>query len=367
LKNKTIKKVFAGLLATSAIFVAGKVHANEFSFSVNPVLPANQAVPNVSYYDLLLNPGQTQTVEVTLMNGTDKEVTVNATLASATTNLNGVVEYGKNAIKPDPTLKYDIAKFGNIPSKIELAAHETKQIPVTVTMPDASFDGVIAGGLTFKQDASQVSASASDKKGISIKNEFQYVVAFLMQQSQNVPAPDLHLNGVTAAQVNYRNVINANYQNSAMNYLKNMVVDSSVYVKGSNKAVYNTTKTMMQMAPNSNFEMPLALNGQAFKPGTYTYKSTVYGYKDPSGQYVYQPTTGAAEHYDYKWTFEKDFTISGQQAQALNKKDVSLPHPANNTWIYLLIGALVLIILLLIFFILFKRRKKDDEEKETTK
>ena len=362
MKKMKLKYLFTGLFAAGMMVAAGSVSANEFSFSVNPVLPANQATPGVAYYDLLLQPGQTQTVNVTLTNDTPKEVTVDISLASATTNLNGVVEYSPNSIKADKSLKYDITKFGSVQNKVELAPNSSQTVPVKVTMPNATFNGKIAGGLTFKQDSKQTEASSTDKKGISIKNEFQYVVALLMRQNTTPVAPVLNLTSVQAGQVNYRNVVNANYENTAMDYLKDMTVDAKVTAKGGSKALYTINKSMMEMAPNTNFDMPMELNGQAFKPGTYTYTSTVYGQKDPNGKYVYgKDAKGADEHYDYKWTFAKDFTISGQQATNYNKTDVTLPKQ-DNTWLYVLIGVLIAIILFFIFFLLLKRRKKDDEE-----
>ena len=40
-------------------------------------------------------PGAKQTVEIQLRNDTDEDITIENTVNSATTNLNGVVEYGK--------------------------------------------------------------------------------------------------------------------------------------------------------------------------------------------------------------------------------------------------------------------------------
>lgn len=363
-----LKQLFTGFFVAGLLFGGAKVvSANEFTFSVTPQLPTNQAATGLAYYDLLLNPGQSQTVYVTLTNNTSKEVTVDATLASATTNINGVVEYGKNGIKPDATLKYNLADYAKMDTKFELAPNSYQKVPVQITMPKDNYDGVIAGGLTFKQDESQTTKTATNKKGISINNEFQYVVALLLQENKTFVAPELQLNKVEPSQVNYRNVVNATYQNTAMNYLKQMAVDAKITPKGSNQTLYTMNKTAMQMAPNSNFALPLSING-AFKPGTYTYTSTVYGYQDANGQYTFgKDANGNPQHYEYRWTFSKDFTVSGQQASNLNAKDVTLSRPKSNTWIYWLIGALILIILLLLFIILWKRRKKGDDEEEKQK
>ena len=56
-------------------------------------------------------------------------------------------------------------------------------------MPKENFNGVIAGGITFKEKDSE--KTNSNSKGLSIQNKYAYVVALLMQQNKNTVAPDL--------------------------------------------------------------------------------------------------------------------------------------------------------------------------------
>ena len=93
-------------------------------------------------------------------------------------------------------------------------------------MPKENFNGVIAGGITFKEKDSE--KTNSNSKGLSIQNKYAYVVALLMQQNKNTVAPDLKLNSVEPSQVNYRNVINANLQNPMAGYLNQMYVQAEV-------------------------------------------------------------------------------------------------------------------------------------------
>lgn len=108
------------LLFIATIFTLGtvskEVHANEFNFSVNPVLPENQ-IGESGYFNLQMSPGQSQTLTITLKNTTDKTVVVEEEIASATTNINGVVEYSPNKIKADSTLKYNLVDYASIPKK----------------------------------------------------------------------------------------------------------------------------------------------------------------------------------------------------------------------------------------------------------
>ncbi len=92
----------------------------------------------------------------------------------------------------------------------------------------------------------------------------------------------------------------------------------------------------MQMAPNSHFSYPISLEGQKLEAGTYVLKSVAYsGKKNDEGQYKVK-NGDEEETYLYKWEFEKEFTVAGDVARDLNRKDVTIEE--DNTWLYLLIG-----------------------------
>lgn len=97
------------------------------------------------------------------------------------------------------------------------------------------------------------------------------------------------------------------------------------------------------MAPNSNFNYPISLNGEKLKAGKYTLKLN-------------------AQAKEGKWSFTKDFTISETDAKKYNSQDVSIKK--DWTWVYILIGILlILIALFLIFFIIRRNRKKQEERR----
>lgn len=73
---KNLKKWVALTVALTGMVAFGKpAFANQFNFSVKAILPENQA-SKASYFDILMAPGQEQTLSVELSNSTDKTVTV---------------------------------------------------------------------------------------------------------------------------------------------------------------------------------------------------------------------------------------------------------------------------------------------------
>lgn len=347
---------------------AGMSANGVISYSVSPVLPSNQARGDVSYFDLLMDPGQTQTVQVNMNNAGSKTAKIEVSVVSAKTNVNGIVQYTPNKIKADQSLKYNLENLVSAPKIVTIAPVASTTIDVNVAMPNVALSGQIAGALNFKQ---LDQAKTTDGKGFAVNNAYQYAVALLMQQNTTTLAPSLHLHKVSATQLNNRNVITANLQNSRAGYLNNMSVHANVTGKTVKGVHYHLDKAMMQMAPNTNFDLPIPVSdqgslnqGQYSKPlqaGKYHLTMTVYGQKNSNGKYT-DTVAGKQVHYDYKWTFARDFTVSAKHAGDLNKRDMTINHQNNWWWIILVL----VLILLWWFFIIWKRRKKDQDEEVPT-
>ncbi|MDT2598545.1 DUF916 and DUF3324 domain-containing protein [Enterococcus hulanensis] len=345
----------------SSLMMATPSFASEFNFAVTPKPSENQIDKQKTYFDLLLAPNQEETLTVDLRNDTDKEVVVEAQINSATTNGNGVVEYSKNAIKADKTLKYDIKNYVEAPEEITLKPQSAAEYKVKIHMPNEKFAGVIAGGITFKEKTTDKTSASSDKndKGLAIKNEYSYVVALLMRQTTDNGAPDLKLQNVSPNQRNARNVIQGNLQNPNATYLNQLATKTTITKKGSTEALYTDEQSDMQMAPNPNFNLSVPLKGDRLKAGKYTMKIEAYGQQDPAGSYQFQAKgSSKEENYQYHWSLEKDFEIKAEVAKKLNDSDVTIKK--DYTWLYILIGVLLLIVIIL--FIVWRKKKNDKKD-----
>jgi hypothetical protein len=182
-----------------------------------------------------------------------------------------------------------------------------------------------------------------------------------MQQNMTPIEPALKLNKVFAGQNNFRNVINANLQNPAMRFTKQFKVVAEVTKKDDKKITYKKTQEMMMMAPNSNFNFPIPLDGDAFVNGDYHLHMVAYAFKDDKGKYTdpKDEVTNKPQKYYSRWEFDRDFKIT--EAKELNAKDVTIKH--SNLWMYLLLLAVLVVLALIILFIVWKR-KKDKERAE---
>lgn len=355
------------VLSIIAVIPIYPVFGSEFSFSVTPKIPENQIDKTKSYFDLRMQQGTEQIIQVDLYNAANQNVTVEASIHSATTNLNGVVEYGSNNIKKDETLKYDLKELTTTESEIVIPPTSTKTLDIHVKMPDEAFDGVIAGGITFKEkETASEQALGKDSKdkngGMAIENKFSYVVALLLSQNDKEVIPNLVLQDATAGQVNVRNVINATIQNPEPVYIKDLNLTTKITKKGSDDVIYSRKAEKLQVAPNSNFTFPTALSGEKLVAGEYTMSVDAYSGKSIDGKYQAM-ANGEDVTYRYHWALKKDFSISDKNAKKYNEQDVSIERTDMSKW-YLIIAILVLIILLLIiiYFIKYRKIKKEEQD-----
>lgn len=342
---KKLTVLLVALLAiTSLDWVPfSEVSAAELNFSVEPIIPENQRDKKKTYFDLLVKPASTQTIAVNLRNDTENEVIVEPEIHSAITNLNGVVEYGKESKNKDETLKYDLRDLVKVEKEIKIPSKTAVNVPFTINVPTEQFDGILAGGITFKEKETEAGNKENSKgKGLSIENRYAYVVGLVLNETNTKLESELRLNKITPSQINARNVINVNLQNPVSKYLNRLKVEAKVSKKGSNKPIITSKKEKMQMAPNSNFDYPISLEGQPLKAGNYTLEIVAVSNDD-------------------KWNWKKDFTIKAEDAKKLNETDVTIKK--DYTWILYLVG-LALIIIVFFLLLLVRKNKKRREKEE---
>lgn len=311
--------------------------ASELNFSASAIIPENQIDKKQTYFDLRMEPGQKQTVEVVLTNDTKKEVTVEVFINAAVTNNNGIIDYSQKNYEQDSSLKYNIEDLVTSDKEMTIPAQSSKTLPIHIEMPAEAFDGVILGGIHLQEKEEQTEV----KKDVQIANRFAYVIGMMLSTNDNEVKPSLQLNKIKPAQVNYRNVITANLQNTAPTIVKPLSVDAKIYKENGDKVLFATKQENMRMAPNSNFDFAIPLNNQEMKRGTYRLQL--------------EATDG-----NQKWKWEETFTIDGDVAKDFNKQAVGLQK--DDTVRYIVGGTLLGVLLLIFVFWLGRRSKKQPFE-----
>lgn len=215
-------------------------YAAEMKFAVTAVIPENQIDKNQTYFDLKMQPGQKQTIQVQMKNDTNKEVVVESFANTAITNSNGITDYSTVEPPMDSTMKNPFSKIAKMPKETKVPANSAVTIDVNLEMPSESFDGVILGGLYFKEKEDE--ASKNKQEGVQIENKYAYAIGVVLRETDVEVKPDMKLNEVKPTQINGRNVVTANLQNVKPAMLKNLSVDAKVYKEKGKDVLFEEKK-----------------------------------------------------------------------------------------------------------------------------
>ncbi|MCI0129920.1 MULTISPECIES: DUF916 and DUF3324 domain-containing protein [unclassified Vagococcus] len=324
-------------------------YANQVGFSVAPVLPSNQIDKESGYFHIQLKAGNKQQLSVELKNHTEKEMVLKTSVASATTNINGVIDYSPTKNKVDETLPINLSKQITVDKIITLSPKEEKIVSVKVSMPNKDIPGVIASGISFEEEGNVKSNQLSSQT--TVNNKFSYVLALLMQQSASIETqPELKLGKVKAMELNTKTSVSAPIRNLSSAYLNQVTIKSTLTKKGSNEPYYEYKKEQMQIAPNSIFEFPTFLNGKKLEDGEYFYKAVVSG------------MTGELNKEDQErleWVLTDTINIDQKQAKELNELDdlVTDKTVGLNKWLVLAVSLNVLLVLGIVSYFLFAKKR----------
>ncbi len=319
----------------------------EGGFSYKVDFPKNQLRKDIGFYHLKMKPSENQVVTIELNNPSKKETVIRVSLNGAKTNSNGVIEYGDNDIEKDASLAFDFNDVVKAPKKVTLKPGESQKLSITIKMPETEYDGVIAGGIQFiEENQEQKQASG----GATVINEYAYVVGVLLQETDTKVKPKLKMNKVFASQANAKNNIVINYSNTEPVYVDDMTTEVQIMKKNQKGVLYERKQSKMRMAPNSNINFPVSMNGEKMEKGEYTAKILVTA-KD-----------GLRE----EWT--KDFKIEKEEADKFNERDVGLVQEKDFDWKLIVIIITVFVVLtgLILSILMFIRKKNKSKKKSST-
>lgn len=338
--KKKIMIMFLLFLTSNIITIPLNVEATGTSFSIVPVPPDNQRNKEKAYFDLRMEPGKEQIIEMRVTNALNEEQIIVIDSSAARSNQNGIIEYKSREGKPDNSLIFNFPDIIKVQEEIKVPANSTVTLPIEISLPNQKFDGIILGGLTF-----QAKDNPSDEAENQITNKFAYSVAVMISQNDTIVLPELNLQSVTVTQSNLRNVVTAFVQNKKAAIAENLEIEAFIYREKQNDPIYYNKEENYRMAPNSSMPFIINTNDKPLKAGNYLLKMTAKS----NGQV---------------WEWEKKFIIQSDEADKLNATAVSLE--SDNMQIYFLSSLLLIIAILVILSIILWRRReiKLGEEKD---
>ncbi|WP_369675904.1 DUF916 domain-containing protein, partial [Enterococcus faecium] len=115
-------------------------------YSVHPILPDNQREGR-SFFDLRVEPGTKQTLQIQINNFSDQEQTYFINVNTAQTNGNIVIDYGQNELPEESIVQQPICALVDYPKEAVIPGNKAGVVTLEVQAPDTSFDGILLGGI----------------------------------------------------------------------------------------------------------------------------------------------------------------------------------------------------------------------------
>ena len=351
MKNKQLKVLKGLFLLVTLLLVAKPVLADEkedlmkqvgFTYAINH--PENQ-LGDGGALNLLLNPGQEQAVTVTINNRNNQEITVLFSLNGARTNGYGGLEHGPNKFKADKSMAYDLPDLVEIPEELVIPAQSEKELTLNIKMPKVPFEGIVTGGIQMIEKE----AASEAAKETGIVNKVAYLFGVTLQMNEKEISPELELQKVYPEQVNFRNAIFLDIANIAPLKIQGLLLDIEVTKAGETEVLYENKKNNMEMAPNTLMAYPVSLGGEKMIAGKYTAN-----------------ILASAHGKDWKWT--EDFTITKEDADLFNQKDVNIVQERGMNW-QLVVGIVIAIVFVMagIYFLRSQLGKKAKKKRKLSK
>ncbi|MBO0453689.1 DUF916 and DUF3324 domain-containing protein [Candidatus Enterococcus murrayae] len=317
-------------------------------FTVQAVLPENQVNDRVSFYHLLMQPEQAQTVQVKIFNTSEKKQTYRVEVINAATNRNGLITYDERDKKPDASMKLPITKVAKPKNKeVSVDAYSEGKAEVIIQTPAEAFQGILLGGIriSLKSDDSE-----EESQGMSVKNTYGYAIGLVLTEQDHAPVygeTDLKLTKVQP-EVDYGSkVLEASIQNPYPEAMEDLVAEGKIVRKGQKKALAKNKLESVKIAPNSIFPFQIDWGMLEVSAGEYTFIGTVKG-KTKS------------------WSFKQDFTITRQLAKKMNEQTAfRIFIPSWWTTSFYAVGTITAIVTAWLIIRLVKRKKgREIREKE---
>ncbi|WP_424685561.1 DUF916 and DUF3324 domain-containing protein [Enterococcus sp.] len=300
----------------------------EAGFDITPLFPAEQASEVSTYFDLRVKPETTTNVGMEIHNTTEYQKEISIQFNTATTNKFGVIDYTQDKVV-DSSLKLSIKDLVKGPVSVIIPPKDSRQVSYEVTIPKEAFKGQLLGGF-YVEEVYPEERPASQQL---IDNTFSYTVAMRLTEDDKKITPNLVLNEINQGVNDYKNTVFANLKNTQPTFISELNLQVKVKDLETQEAIVSFEKADFQMAPNSNFDLPIEYTEQYIPVGSYEMQITA---QDGDGN---------------SWRLNKKFQIKKAEVETL--KSATLPN-----WVIISIAVVIVLLLLILLVLLVLLRKK---------
>ncbi|WP_375179678.1 DUF3324 domain-containing protein [Enterococcus rotai] len=310
---------------------------SSLGYVVSVVPSAKQIDPEQSFFYLQTTPGESFQI-TTKVKSTQKEpVTVKIYATNAVNDNGGGFEYTEDLKQLDKTLTEPITSMLKVETPtVTVGNFEEKEIKIQVNSLENSYQGIKMGALVFQLD--------NPNEKAAVKSEFAYRIGIITSENGDDyrDSKTLNLLEAKSAIVRGRKTILGVLQNPEPKILSKLQIKAEVKEKGSNKVIKKKEVDEYSLAPNSSSNFEIDYGTDSVKAGTYLLS-----------------IVASNEHGN--WEFEKEFTISENQAKKLNEETAfKIITPM---WIKILSILLLVTTGVLVVWLIVRRKKLEAQWK----
>lgn len=275
-------------------------------FTIEGIPNDNQIDKNISYFYLHEEPSEEDTLDLKLVNSSNKDMILQVEVSDANTNSNGIIDYSGD-LENHEALKTPLSTILKPENtEVKVPANSDVITKLHLKMPNKKENGVILGGINVSEKAEEITNKNQKKGTITVGNIYAYTLGVALTNDNVVNLyknESVELDDVQAELFDGHRIVKATILNPHPYIFSEADVTGKVMKKGSQKVLEEKTKKDVSIAPQSAFPLNIDWGKKDLTPGTYVFKGTV--------------TSG-----DKKWEFEKEFTIKAEEAKEINKESV---------------------------------------------
>lgn len=260
--------IIATTLTTTQVLAADETSSSQpkkgkSGFSVQAIVPEEQANQDLGYFDLQAEPNSTHEVGIRLFGTGTESITVIVEVTDAYTADSGNIAYDKYNVQLYNDKQQAVTKTvqGKRRQIVTLAPGETKEVKYTLKLPETPYQGLALGSITA---TGKVSAETSGQ--MAVNNQIAYSLGIVLRQgdSQKV-VPTFKVGQIRPKIYSTEKGVGLKIANTAAMNASKITMHTKFYKD--KKLVKEVNQSAIAMAPNSQFEhfIPIKLKAGAYK------------------------------------------------------------------------------------------------------
>lgn len=324
------------LFGSCLISIKGYAEENDtVGFTVSPNY--NQAQQNnSSFFDLVVTPGSKHTISVTVSNTSHETSNYDIQVIQASTNKNGVIDYSDNKGLLSKSLPVNLKEQAKYEKKIQLPAGESKEVPISLSIPSTSFEGEVLGGINVSKEVTKKSTS-------QLVNQYSYILGLRLRENKENIKRVLTAGDVVPEVIFGKPGVRIPIINDKAIAMGHLQINSTL--RRSGKEIKTSQYKEREIAPNSIYPYTFTWDEKDYLPGKYELTISI---KDAQMN---------------RWTFKKNFILSGNQVTKVKNATIYSNKPSQS-WLWLIVVIAFLLILGLLIYItrIRKETKKEGQD-----